>query len=141
MFYISSLLWGVTALQNWKVKKKRFLVKCLTLKHNITRHSEIASTRELQVLFEVSGVVFLEVFTKVKDSYNFPSFKVWGKFVMTKFNSNHIFVSCIYFEEAIPESCLLSNFVFLKIYVRSSFFSSFVLQNTCLGLNTLHTCS
>ena len=58
-----------------KSLKKRFLVKCLTLKHNITRHSEIASTRELQVLFEVSGVVFLEVFTKVKDSYNFPSFK------------------------------------------------------------------
>ena len=83
--------------------------------HNITRHSEIASTRELQVLFEASGVVFLEVFTKVKDSYNFPSFKVWGKFVMTKFNSNHIFVPCIYFEEAIPESCLLSDFVFLKI--------------------------
>ena len=118
MFYISSLLWGVTALQNWKVKKKRLLVKCLTLKHNITRHSEIASTRELQVLFEVSGVVFLEVFTKFKDSYNFPSFKVWGKFVMTKFNSNHIF------EEAIPESCLLSDFVFLKIYVGSSFLAA-----------------
>ena len=97
------------------------------------RHSEIASTRELQVLFEVSGVVVLEVFTKVRDSYNFPSFKVWGKFVMTKFNSNHIFVSCIYFE-AIPESCLLSNFVFLKIYLESSFFSSFVLQDTWIGI-------
>ena len=37
------------------------------------RHSEIASTRELQVLFEVV-VTFPEVFTGVRDSYNFLSF-------------------------------------------------------------------
>lgn len=118
--------------------KKTFFGEVFDVNHNITRHSEIASTRELQVLFEASGVVFLEVFTKVKDSYNLPGFKVWEKCLMTKFNSNHIFVSCIYFEEAIPESCLLSNFVSLKIYAGSSLSSSFVLQNTWIGINTPH---
>ena len=37
------------------------------------RHSEIASTRELQVLFEVV-VTLPEVFTGVRDSYNVLSF-------------------------------------------------------------------